>query len=92
MDIFYTSTPDPQDELEPASGGVAGRVAAAPAKGSVEADEQVPAAVRQVILADSAEWHSLLQAAGFSRAEAGRLVFERMRPRDEGLIRNAAAG
>jgi hypothetical protein len=28
-----------------------------------------------------------LEQAGFSRAEAGRLIFERLRPREEGLAR-----
>ena len=29
-----------------------------------------------------------LERAGFSRAEAGRLIFERLRPRQEGLARS----
>jgi hypothetical protein len=29
-----------------------------------------------------------LEQAGFSRAEAARLIFERMRPREEGLVRS----
>jgi hypothetical protein len=33
-------------------------------------------------------WLRRLEGEGFSRAEAGRLIFERMRPRDEGLGRN----
>ena len=37
---------------------------------------------------DAAEWLRLLEQAGFSHAEAGRLIFERLRPRDEGIARS----
>ena len=36
---------------------------------------------------DVAAWPRLLQEAGFSPAEAARLIFERLRPRGEGRIR-----
>jgi hypothetical protein len=32
-------------------------------------------------------WRRLLVAAGFTPAEAQRLIFERRRPRDEGVVR-----
>ncbi|MGH2353752.1 MAG: hypothetical protein ACRDJN_19280 [Chloroflexota bacterium] len=38
-------------------------------------------------LEDPAVWARRLEQAGFSPAEAGRLIFERMRPREEGLVR-----
>ncbi|HEX2184371.1 MAG TPA: hypothetical protein VHN78_02550 [Chloroflexota bacterium] len=36
---------------------------------------------------DPAVWARRLEQLGFSQAEAGRLIFERMRPREEGLVR-----
>ena len=37
---------------------------------------------------DAGAWRQWLERAGFSPAEAARLVFERLRPRDEGTQRN----
>ncbi len=37
--------------------------------------------------ADTAQWQAWLEESGFSHAEAGRLIFERLRPRDEGTTR-----
>ena len=36
-----------------------------------------------------AAWRTALERAGFSPAEAERLIFERMRPRGEGTARSA---
>jgi hypothetical protein len=38
-------------------------------------------------LDDTEDWLRRLLKAGFSRSEASRLIFERMRPREEGLVR-----
>jgi hypothetical protein len=35
-----------------------------------------------------ASWQAWLEAHGFSTAEAGRLIFERLRPRAEGTGRD----
>jgi hypothetical protein len=52
-----------------------------------EPDEHLHDALRRVVLDDVAGYEQALRDAGFSEAEARRLVFERMRPREEGLTR-----
>ena len=58
----------------------------------VEGGEAPDAFLRQALarlrLEDTAEWLRLLEQAGFSHAEAGRLIFERVRPREEGRTRS----
>lgn len=60
-----------------------------PAPPEMEPDEQLHAALISVVMDDVAGYEQALRDAGFSEAEARRLVFERMRPREEGLTRRA---
>ena len=84
MDVFYTSSTGPDGEASPA---VPPATDTQNSEAS-EAEARVRSALDRVVLADSHEWKALLEQAGFTPAEAGRLIFERVRPRDEGRDRN----
>lgn len=61
--------------------------------GDIVDEGESPDAVLRLALArlryeDAAQWLKLLEQAGFSHAEAGRLIFERVRPRAEGRARS----
>ena len=90
MDVFYTSSTGPDGEApQPAPPGTeAPRTETGETGETGEAEARVRSALERVKLADSHEWKALLEQAGFTPAEAGRLIFERVRPRDEGRVRN----
>ncbi len=75
MDVFYTSSGETEG-TPPAEAGAGGIAVAGPAADSTE-----PCPT------DAGAWLQWLERAGFSPAEAARLVFERLRPRDEGTSR-----
>ena len=52
-------------------------------------DAALRVALSRIVLGDTAGWRAALRDAGFSEAEAGRLIFERLRPRDEGRGRQS---
>lgn len=72
--------------------GAAGAGPGVGAEESAPAPERSPEPTRRRSSKKAAEdTESLLrrlEQAGFSRAEASRLIFERMRPREEGLVRS----
>jgi hypothetical protein len=51
-------------------------------------EDALQEALQRVVLEDTPALRQALEAAGFSSSEANRLIFERRRPRAEGLTRN----
>ena len=97
-DQFRASLPDDAGEPDAANGGDRKRKDDVPeaADGGGEesvtppAPESAPAPTRRrsrKSAEDTETQLKRLEQAGFSRAEAARLIFERMRPREEGLAR-----
>jgi hypothetical protein len=78
MDVFYTSSGEPDSALP------------AEAPDTAVALIDPSSATGDPCPTDAAAWRAWLERAGFSPAEATRLVFERLRPRDEGIQRNGA--
>jgi hypothetical protein len=91
-DQFRASLPDDAGEPDAANGGDRKRKDDAAETPDVGGEESVtppaPARRRSRKSAEDTETQlKRLEQAGFSRAEAARLIFERMRPREEGLAR-----
>jgi hypothetical protein len=98
-DQFRASLPDDPGGPDAANGGDRKRkddAAETPEVGGEEsvtppAPERAPEPTRRRAARKSVEDTETqlkrLEQAGFSRAEAARLIFERMRPREEGLVR-----
>jgi hypothetical protein len=81
MDVFYTSSNEPE-AYTPAEAAAPGGVVLAGSAYSVNSSSSARPAT-----GDETVWHAWLEQNGFSAAEAGRLIFERLRPRDEGVGR-----
>jgi hypothetical protein len=69
-----------------------GRVGAVSGEGGAEkdtpdTDARLREALSRVVYGDTDEWERALRDAGFSDAQARHLIFERLRPRDEGRVR-----
>lgn len=77
MDVFDTSSTDSDSNCPTDRPAAAGVLLDAPP----ELTSPRPAAN------DATAWRAWLEECGFSRAEASRLIFERLRPRDEGTAR-----
>ena len=80
MDVFYTPSNEP-DGYSPAEAAAPGGVVLA-----AFAFPETPSNERPQS-GDAAVWQAWLAQNGFSAEEAGRLIFERLRPRDEGVGR-----
>ncbi len=52
-------------------------------------EQQLREALDRVVLDDIGHWEEALRSAGFSHAEVRHLIFERLRPRDEGRVRRS---
>jgi hypothetical protein len=78
----YDPTSNQTDDPAPVEVSRAGGVALSARAGGDE-----PAAPAGGCPADTARWQAWLEESGFSHAEAGRLIFERLRPREEGTAR-----
>lgn len=96
MDLFYSES-SASDETHGAGTGEPGMASASeppqPSAGAqivaaplTESSLLVPP-VRDVAI-DTAGWQHQLERLGFSHREAASLIFERVRPRGEGLVRN----
>jgi hypothetical protein len=88
MDLLLPNHPDRDagESAEPPSGMFAQRTSG---EGETrDPDTQLNQALRRIEGDDVAAWQRLLEAAGFSPSEAQRLIFERLRPRDEGRRRD----
>lgn len=79
-----TSTGGQEDEAHDEGNSEASGQAGSPDTPAAE----VHSALQKVVLEDARSWQRLLEQSGFTHAEAGRLIFERVRPRDEGLVRS----
>ena len=100
-DVFWASSTDSNgdsgsepDEAEPPGKGAVdldeNRGAGTPDAPVADADGEARrgrAAVESPTATEMASWPHLLEEAGFSRSEAARLIFERLRPREEGRAR-----
>jgi hypothetical protein len=84
MDIFYTSSSEPEADPTDSAAGEPAPVAGTPASG-----HRLCVALDDAVRHDAATWRRFLQQAGFTPAEANRLIFERVRPRGEGLVRTS---
>jgi hypothetical protein len=81
MDIFYTSSSEPEADPSDTAAGEPAPVAGG---------HRLCVAPDDAVRHDPATWRRFLQQAGFTPAEANRLIFERIRPRGEGLVRTCA--
>ena len=77
MDVFYTSSSDTDSPVPTDTDSATATLLCA-------AQEERPI---NPCPEDASAWRAWLQQAGFSPAEIARLVFERLRPREEGTTR-----
>ncbi len=76
------------DTAEPRDGATEDVTGGTQRRGTKSAEPARRRVAKGKALEDPQAWLRRLEGEGFSRAEAGRLIFERMRPREEGLGRN----
>ncbi len=96
MDLFYSESSASDEAHGAASGGPEVPGASAPQQPSAgtqvialptAGDGLLVQGMRDATI-DTASWQRWLESLGFSHREAASLIFERVRPRDEGLVRN----
>jgi hypothetical protein len=89
-DILFAGVSDAADEAQPPASDGPERAAGEerPAETDRLESGQVWSALDKLRRSDASRWMACLAEAGFSRAEAQRLIFERTRPRDEGTVRS----
>lgn len=83
MDLFYYTTSPDSD-----AAGRTGRAALPETTKEGAGSSPAHDAREMALLRETPIWQQALEHAGFTQAEASRLIFERVRPRAEGATRS----